>query len=103
MANAKEEFIEHTKDKQVKCASISHDYGWKIDNKSKHILKCNYTQEEYNHFIKTLYFDYDHGYGGQEMFGTIWYNDGTWSDRGEYDGSEWWQYQSCPSIPKKLL
>ena len=39
------------------------------------------------------------GYGGQELFGTIWYEDGTWSDRGEYDGSEWWNYNKCPDIP----
>jgi hypothetical protein len=28
--------------------------------------------------------------------------DGTWSERGEYDGSEWWNYQKCPDIPSEL-
>ena len=28
--------------------------------------------------------EYDDGYGGQELYGTIWYKDGTWSTRGEY-------------------
>ena len=46
--------------------------------------------------------DYDSGYGSQQLFGTIWYKDGTWSTRGEYDGSEWWKYNSCPELPKLL-
>jgi len=45
---------------------------------------------------------YDSGYGGQEVFGTIWYVDGTWSDRGEYDGSEWYEYHKCPDIPDNV-
>lgn len=28
------------------------------------------------------------------------YKGGTWSDRGEYDGSEWCQYEKTPEIPK---
>ena len=24
-------------------------------------------------------------------------------DRGEYDGSEWWQHHICPVVPKSLL
>ena len=31
--------------------------------------------------------------------GTIWYTDGTWSDREEYDGDEWWEHRVCPEIP----
>ena len=46
--------------------------------------------------------DYDAGYGSQELYGTIWYKDGTWSTRGEYDGSEWWDYHCVPEIPVKL-
>ena len=44
--------------------------------------------------------EYDNGFGGQRFFGTIWYADGTWSTRGEYDGSEWWEYNKCPPLPK---
>jgi deoxyribonuclease-4 len=46
--------------------------------------------------LPQLNFYYDDGYGGQELFGYVWYEDGTWSDRGEYDGSEWWQHQTRP-------
>lgn len=43
--------------------------------------------------------EYDAGYGSQELSGTIWYTDGTWSERVEYDGSEWWAYRCRPEIP----
>lgn len=52
-------------------------------------------------FLQSLDFNYDDGYGLQKIEGNIWYQDGTWSDRGEYDGSEWWQYQSVPEIPEE--
>ena len=54
-------------------------------------------------FLDQIDFEYDNGFGCQELFGTIWYEDGTWSSRGEYDGSEWWEYNSCPKIPKEFL
>ena len=43
--------------------------------------------------------DYDDGYGGQELFGVIWLTDGTWIERNEYDGSEWWRHVTCPEFP----
>ena len=104
MANAKEEFLRHTANKEVLCVSISYqDFCTQERPMSDNSLKHSYTQEEYDLFIKSLDFDYDDGFGGQELFGTIWYKDGTWSDRREYDGSEWWEYHSCPIIPKSLL
>ena len=59
-------------------------------------------REEYDNFIKKLDVEYDDGYGGQELGGIIWLKDGTWMDRGEYDGSEWWNHQVCPEIPDEL-
>ena len=47
--------------------------------------------------IERLNFDYDAGYGGQELFGIVKYKDGTWATRGEYDGSEWWEYHDAPT------
>ena len=49
--------------------------------------------------LPRLEFDYHNGYGGQELEGTIWYSDDTWSERGEYDGSEWWEHRECPPLP----
>jgi hypothetical protein len=66
------------------------------------LLRLRYSQEEFANFLLALDFDYDRGYGGQELFGIIWYEDGTWSDRSEYDGSEWWTHHECPAIPASL-
>ena len=102
MANAKEEFLRHVGNKEVLCASIDYQDCWQ-ENKTKYFkLHFGYTLEEYNSFIELLGFIYDDGYGGQELYGTIWYKNGTWSDRGEYDGSEWWNFHECPKIPESL-
>jgi len=53
-------------------------------------------------FLNNLNFNYDSGYGSQNLFGNIWFIDGTWASRGEYDGSEWWEYNICPEIPQHL-
>ena len=47
--------------------------------------------------IADLDFEYDDGYGGQVLFGYIIFKDGTWLSRGEYDGSEWWEYNKTPT------
>jgi len=48
-------------------------------------------------------FGYDEGYGAQYVFGYIWLTNGVWMDRGEYDGSEWWEWHKYPQIPDELL
>ena len=101
--NAKEEFLGMVNNKVVICASISYEHCWDGETSSKHILPITYTEEQYNAFVESLDFEYDSGYGGQELFGTVWFNDGTWANRGEYDGSEWWDYHVCPTIPDYLI
>jgi hypothetical protein len=46
---------------------------------------------------------YYSGYGGQELFGTVWMDNGEYITRGEYDGSEWWNYHRVPEIPNELM
>ena len=101
MRNAKGEFLNHISDRVVFCAQIQNgdDYD---DSPSVFNLTTGWTKEDWNKFLSDLDFEYDSGYGGQNLFGTIWYVDGTWSERGEYDGSEWWEYNMCPNIPKEL-
>jgi hypothetical protein len=53
---------------------------------------------ELHTLIPQLNIEYDGGFGRQELFGYIWYTDGSWSERGEYDGSEWWEHKERPSI-----
>lgn len=50
--------------------------------------------------IDKLDFMYENGYGSQKINGFIVFNDKTWLERSEYDGSEWWDYRKCPSKPK---
>lgn len=41
---------------------------------------------------------YDNGYGSQEVLPSlrIAFKDGTWLERREYDGSEWWEHMVPP-------
>lgn len=65
-------------------------------------VREGFGEKEYQAFLKSLDFEYDNGFGGQELYGTIWMKDGTWYTRGEYDGSEWWQLHRRPEIPTHL-
>ena len=108
--NAKIEFTNHISHasqwngSKILCATINTYLD--VDNHAPEELKLDlttgWTKEEWNEFIEKLDFEYDSGYGSQKLFGCIWYTDGTWSTRGEYDGSEWWEHHSCPPIPVEL-
>lgn len=100
--NAKDEFIEHIENRKVIAAIIKQGDSYHTMNHTC-FLTMNHTVGEYDRFLNCLNFNYDDGYGGQELFGTIWYDDGTWSTRGEYDGSEWWQHNALPKMPDELI
>jgi hypothetical protein len=99
--NALEEFMEHTEGLEILCARITKGYAFSFDDVDEDaiILPVDYQHEDLVAFLKSLDFNYDNGYGIQYLYGTIWYKDGTWSSRVEYDGSEWWEYNACPMIP----
>ena len=102
MENAKQELLIAIKDTaKIKCASIR--YGWRDDDANRKTLKLNYSEAQYSEFLNSLDFSYNSGYGGQELFGTVWLEDGTWLSRGEYDGSEWWEHNVLPEIPTECL
>lgn len=88
--NAKKELIKHIENREVEYVRV-----WQEDYDEKE----NFIEGTLADVLPKLDFEYDNGYGGQELFGTIWYSDGTWSDRGEYNGSEWWAYRRCPPLP----
>ena len=102
--NAKTEFLQHVEDPAtVLCAIITHGDPFFDENQMNRLnLPVNHTAEDMHNFIKSLDFKYNNGYGGQELYGCIWFKNGTWSTRGEYDGSEWWDHHSIPEIPKEL-
>jgi len=99
--NAKDEFLRHISNREVLCAQIQKgdDYD---EEQSVFNLTTGWTKEDWDSFLSNLDFEYDSGYGGQNLFGTIWYVDGTWSERAEYDGSEWYAHRSCPNITQEL-
>lgn len=48
----------------------------------------------WNEFNEVANVEYDDGYGGQEVASDliVMFSDGIYMTRGEYDGSEWWDY-----------
>lgn len=102
MTNIKEEFLNHTINRQVKCVHLKTGYGYGDEEMRQHLLISNYNQDQLRSFLHSIDYCYDSGFGCQELHGTIWYTDGTWSERGEYDGSEWWEHKEVPDIPDVL-
>ena len=100
--NAKKEFLKHTEGKEVYCVAIEYFEFYGRDSKEFN-LPINYSEEDFSNFLDLLDFEYDDGYGSQELFGTIWYKDGTWSDRWEYEGDECWEHKQYPAIPKECM
>lgn len=92
--NAKEELLKHIGDREVKYVRVIRD------NYRKTMVVLEGTLDE---VLPKLDFKYDNGYGSQELEGTVWYSDGTWSERGEYDGSEWWEHRECPPLPNETV
>jgi hypothetical protein len=103
--NALLELLDHVEKKgPIKCVQITHKVDYDNENNVNVYLPIGYTQDEVIDFHKKLLnINYDSGYGMQELYGTIWYVDGSWSERREYDGSEWWEHQVCPPVPEHLL
>lgn len=101
MECAKEEFLEHVGERSVLCAVVV--LGWEYSNtpQVKYVLKRGFTESDFINFLNLLNFEYDSGFGSQQLFGTIWYTDGTYSDRKEHGGSEWWERQKVPNIPEE--
>lgn len=106
--NAKTEFLYLVKDKEVECATILYHvegdevFGKETIHRSFKLMK-DYTSEEYEQFVNSLDFEYDSGFGLQELFGMVWFKNGAWAERSEYDGSEWWTTRSRPVVPDILI
>lgn len=52
-------------------------------------------------FLSLANFTYDNSFGGQIIPSdlVIAFSDGSWLSRGEYDGSEWWDYNVPFVVP----
>lgn len=87
----------------VICASILYSpFCWKMkDREDKNIvLPLNYTKEQFKKFLEEMTFEYDSGYGTQELFGTVWLTNNVTLEREVFDGSEWWYLNYSDNIPE---
>lgn len=94
--NARKEFLDEIKGRKLVCAKIGIDVDWP-DNKKWFVLKNKYNDKDFDDFCSQIDIEYDAGYGSQELFGMILFDD-SYSDRGEYDGSEWWENHKMPTV-----
>lgn len=102
LENARDEFVHHVNKQELLAALVYFNDGKKVEKEKKlFTLYRDFTVEEKEEFLNNLNFNYDSGWGSQKLFGTIWYKDGTFSERSEYDGSEWWTHYSCPPVPER--
>jgi hypothetical protein len=107
MINAKKELVDALDDitkkysVSVKCAWVSYKRFSEVSSAHAY-LPVGFEQYELESFMKDLDFNYDDGYGSQELHGEVYFDDGSWMERAEYDGSEWWEYKRTPEIPSFL-
>ncbi len=53
--------------------------------------------DEFKIYAEECFKNYDNGYGGAEVPTIeIVFNNGSWLERGGYDGSEYWEYREAP-------
>jgi hypothetical protein len=102
--NAKEELLVVLKTFNLSVIDYENVQFCFIDDVSAHM-----ELDESNDFQKLLEFldrDYDNGFGAQELYGTIYCIDDNgvpvWLTRGEYDGQEWWNANTIPSVYKNM-
>lgn len=96
--NAKDEFLYITNNFIVIGSIISFGGYYNEEDVESFQLKPLYSKEDYENFLKFLDREYNSGYGGQELYGIIFCEDNVWMERGEYDGSEWWEIHQYPNL-----
>lgn len=93
--NAKQELLKSVNANNITILKIDIKYCGDDDNKGKIITKHITSLDELN-------FDYDAGYGVQELYGIVYCKDSknspVWLTREEYDGSEWWKVNTIPEF-----
>lgn len=68
-------------------------------------IGCNEFVIPTDEFLRLADVEYDDGFGSPEMPEdlVIVFHDGTYLDRREYDGSEWWAYHCTPKKPPMTI
>ena len=98
LINAKQELLQVLGGFKIIAANVIFGDDYSDEEQQKFKLNPLYTEDDYNAFLEFMDRDYDSGYGGQNLFGTIFCEDNIWLDRGEYDGSEWWSLNKYPNL-----
>tara|TARA_R110002012_G_C11601042_1_gene607292 strand:- start:49 stop:414 length:366 start_codon:yes stop_codon:yes gene_type:complete len=103
MINVKKELLEHVGDRAVSYVSlalvlrkrekISDTYGF---NYEWGTFRPKGNLKEVLEVLTITGLEYNNSYASQKLFGYIWYEDGTWSDRYEYEEAEWWRHVVRP-------
>lgn len=93
MINAKEELLEALQRsgksiEDIEFAGIRHNCN---------INDFSCVTESTDLLLKSLDFLYDNDYGVQYIYGYILFRDGSWLERREYDGAEWWKFMIPPT------
>ena len=67
--------------------------------------ESNLGVKDFKEFEKLADFEYHSGYGSSEIPVNlvIVFKDGSWLERGEYDGSEWWEFKKTPKVWDKIV
>jgi hypothetical protein len=80
---------------------------WGVDAECKVIIAgypdTKVFENGYDEIMTTLNIAYDPGYGTQHVYGTVWFENGIWATRHEYDGSEGWELHVYPTVPKRVI
>lgn len=101
MNNIKHELLAHVVSMDnVKAVQLKHErHTHNLKSVQLFHLPEGYSEEVLADFLRNIDFSYDCPYGWQELFGFIWWKDGTWSSRYAYDGKEWWVHNEEPTYP----
>ena len=102
MIDARKELEEKINGKTIKCALIGVDLDYHGLHEWEIKLKVSHSELHLNEFLHDLEFGYNNSYVIKYLYGIVWFTDDSWLERGEYDGSEWWEMKTLPNIPKEL-
>lgn len=93
--NAKQELLKIVNTNNLTILKIDIKYYGNISNNHK-------TNTKFITSLDALDFDYDAGYGVQELYGIVYCKDSNnnpvWLTREDYDGSEWWKINTIPEF-----
>lgn len=66
------------------------------------ILYSDWTEAEKEEFLEKLDFTYE-WHLSKEVFGFVWFTDGTWLERSEDDESNYWKHRRRPDEPRRPI